>query len=575
MRHPFTIDALVEERAGKKPESIVFHRENGDTYEPITARQFCIEKRALAVAFVELGISRGDTIGILSAVRYEWELAEKAALSIGCASFGIDVRHSSSEIQQEIEATSIDIIVVEDETLLAQIPASFSNPIILIEKPDTISEKTSLHIFSDLVKQHIGKKPHIHADREDWAVIIPTSGTTGEPKLIRYKNHQIIAACMEISDMLDLNQKRTEPGVTICWLPLIYMTSRIMNLVDYATGGSVYFLKNPKQIVETLPRIHPTHFLSVPIFYERVYKGLFEKQEQLRFFTRVAFKFIIAVRTHTSIDIAPRTIRLIREKIFGKRLEFAISGSAPISIEILKSFKALSIDIFEAYALSENAIPISINTPNHHKMGSVGKLCKRNTVRFARDGEILVKGEGIFEGYLHSEHDTEALFDGDGYLKTGDIGYQDDDGFLHITGRKKNIIKTANGYRISPTEIEAVYGAIPYIKQIVVVGDNQKFLGALIVLDTEQVKTYLGKHTISYTSPEMFPLMEEVKELIMAECMSRRKLLAIYKQIKVFALLQRPFTVEKGELTENFKIRRNVIITHYQKEIDDMYQNAL
>ncbi len=573
MKHLYTIDTLIEDRCTREPQSIAFYRQTENAYEPITTQRFCTEKRALASAFTELGLKKGDVVGILSSIRYEWELVEKAAISIGCSSFGIDIRHSAPEIETEIKAASIDAIIVEDDKLLAQLPSNLPCTIITIDGISRTHKDSSSYLqLYNLIRENLGRKPHIESDRNDWAIIISTSGTTGEPKLIRYRNHQIIAACLAITEMLDIDKTARTEKTMICWLPLMYMTSKIMNLVDYAAGGSTYFLKNPKDIMDAIQKISPTHFLSVPIFYERMYKGFMDKIQSLPYLKRMALKMLIWIRIHTQLAIAPQIIRSIREQLVGKKMEFAISGSSAVSTEILRLFHALSIPIYEAYALSENAIPVSMNTPESHRIGSVGKPSWRNTVKYGADGEILVKGEGVFEGYIGNKSENTDSFDRDGFLKTGDLGSLDADGYLHITGRKKNIIKTANGYRISPSEIEAIYEAIPYIQQILVVGDRQKFLGALIVLEVTAVRSYLTQHSIPIPSDDTIAKMKEVRDLIAAECSSRKPLLAVYKQIKVFTLLSKPFTIQAGEITENFKLRRAVIIEHYQKEIDRMFK---
>ncbi len=567
----YTIDHLIENRNKKNPESIAFYKHTSSGRMSLTAHAFCEEKRALAYALENLGLKRGDVVGILSSVRYEWELAEKAVLSIGCASFGIDVRHTIAEITQEITTGSIDLLFVENEILLKNVPEVFTGTIILIDEGAPERPTTQL---SELIRLGDGKVPTQKATPDDFAIIISTSGTTGHPKLIRYRNRHIVAACLSIIEMLELQTEKTNKRTALCWLPLVYMTSKIMNLVDYVIDGEVHFLGNPREITNALQTTSPSHFVAVPIFYERLYKGLLDELAKLPFLKKFGVYTILFIRKHVHIDVGAPIMRMIRHKLFGKHLEYCVSGSAPLSTEIIHFFKLLDVDILEAYALSENAIPVAMNRPTHHKAGSVGRILNRNKVRFEQDGEILVIGEGIFEGYIGHESENKELFTNDGYLKTGDIGHLDADGFLYLTGRKKSLIKTANGYRISPIEVEATYEPILYIKQILVVGDRQKFLGALIVLDVPHIESFLEAQGMKKMSSRALTKDPQVITLITDELKKHDQTLAVYKRVACFALITEPFSVEKEELTPNFKMRRDIITKHYHSEIEAMFKNV-
>ena len=568
----YTVDYFIETRGKNNPESIAFYRHTNTGEEPITARVLCEQKRALAFSFESLGLKQGDVVGILSGVRYEWELGEKAVLSVGAATFGLDVRHTQEEIASEIESGSIDFLIVENETLLKNIPERFSGPIILIDPSDEETRKT--YSFYALLEQGVGKAPTQKVHPNDFGIIISTSGTTGKPKLIRYRNRHLVAACLSIIETLSLHDERKNDHITLCWLPLVYMTSKIMNLVDYAVGGSVYFLGNPREIATALKQINPTHFVAVPIFYERLYKGLLDELNKLPFHKKIGIHTILALRKHVHKSIGSSVVRMIRHKLVGKGMRYTISGSAPLSAEIIHFFKLLDVDVLEAYALSENAIPVAMNTPTHHKTGSVGRILNRNKIRFEQDGEILVTGEGVFEGYIGLESENQELFSKDGYLKTGDIGRLDADGFLYLTGRKKSLIKTANGYRISPIEVEAAYEPILYIKQMLVVGDRQKFLGALIVLDIPHIESFLEAHGIKKMSNRALTKDPRVIQLITDELKEHDQALAVYKRVACFSLLTEPFSVEKEELTPNFKMRRDIIMKHYRSEIEAMFKNV-
>jgi len=560
-----TIDDLIESRGETAGASIVFWKEDGPRWLPVTAGEFCEQKRALANAFFQRGLKKGDVVGIISSARYEWELAEKAVLSIGGLSFGIDANLAESEIEASLKASSAGFAIVENDAVYQKLPPEYKLTAVFFDTAHS-ENKT----VSDLIAQSSKSAPHVALSADDFAIIIGTSGTTGKPKLIRYRHSQLITATYQTAAALNVSTSSpVKEKVTVCWLPLAYMTSKIINLICYAVHGELYFCSNPKRIMEVMLLINPSQMIAVPIFFERVYVGIIERLRQVSLLQQWTFFAILFLRQRGAKWIGSQVVRQIREKIFGKNILYLLSGTAPLRMKLLKFFEGLDVMVLEGYALSENAIPVAMNTPLVFKMGTVGKPLPGTQLKFAPDDEILVKGPGVFEGYWGDTQESHSL-DSEGYLHTGDLGCLDKDGFLSITGRKKEMIKTANGYRISPVEVEGAYQQIPYIRQIVVVGDQQKYLGALIVLEPEAVLSWCRQAGVKVQEDQVYN-SAEIRKLIEAEIARISESVAHYKRVKTFVLLKENLSLAHGELTPNLKLRRDVIKQHYEKEIEKMF----
>lgn len=250
-----------------------------------------------------------------------------------------------------------------------------------------------------------------------------------------------------------------------------------------------------------------------------------------------------------------------------------ISGSAPTPIHVLEFFDSLGMLIIEGYALSENAVLMSVNVPDKYKFGTVGVPLDGNTLRIAEDGEILVKGSGVFEGYYSGGFDKQDMFDNDGFLKTGDLGHIDEKGFVVLTGRKKELIKTSVGHRVSPVEVESVYRSIPYIENIVVIGNNRKYITALLTINKKKVGEWCANNKVPFSTKDELSRLAQVRKLIKDSINQKSGELAGYKQVKKIAILVSSFSVETGEFTTTLKIRRNFIEQKFQEEIEKMYKD--
>lgn len=570
MNQPTTIDELIESRGQTAGDDIAFWKEQEfGQWIPVTAQEFCLQKRSVAHGLLHWGLQKGDVVGIIASSRYEWELADKAVFSVGLVSFGIDVNLSAPEIEAALKAANVKCVFIENEAVYNKIPAEFRHLVIAF---DAIESAPAVKKMWELIEQFPGTKPPAHASPEDYAIIVETSGTTGNPKLIRFRHQQILAGTYATAAGLGLRENvPIEYKRTIGWLPLAYMTSKVINLIAYYLRGEVYFLSNPKKIIDAMVLINPSHIIGVPIFYERIYEGIQDKLRTRPVLERMFFYLILFLRRRGIRFWGTSLVENVHNKIFGNNIKFLLSGSAPLRMKIMKFFLGLDLVILEGYAMSENAIPLAMNQRALYKFGTVGKPVTANELKFSPEGEILVKGPGVFEGYMAGGGEDGRSFDADGYLRTGDIGHFDNDGFLVLTGRIKEMIKTANGYRISPVEVEETYKEIPYIRQIVVVGDNQRYLGALIVLDTARITEWC-RRTKLFIDPAQYLSSPEIHAMIKTEIERVGASLAHYKRIRNFVFLSAPLSLTAGEITPNLKLRRKVINEHYRKEVDSLFK---
>ncbi len=371
-------------------------------------------------------------------------------------------------------------------------------------------------------------------------------------------------------------------GATICWLPMAALFQRMMNYVALATGVAIYFVEDPATVVAVAREVQPAYFIGVPRFFEKLYQGiqreLATKPAWVR--KRVA-RSLSGARDTRSPNSATWTrgvldrmvLRRLRG-VLGRRLRFVITGSAPTPSWMLEYFDRLGILLLEAYGLSENAVPIAANRPDTYRFGSVGQVFKANEVKLAEDGEILVRGPGVFAGYWAAGECSVPPLTADGFFRTGDLGRFDADRFLWIVGRKGEIFKTSNGRRIAPSKLEAAYKRIPYVDQVVVTGHGRPYPAALLTVNMPLLISAMraareGLRRRQAQTGEVSS--REMTERIATDIEAIGSELAPYERIKRFELLAQPLTLEGGELTPSLKLRREVIERKYRDLIDKIY----
>ena len=564
-----SLPELLKTRVKERPQEVA-HRilDNEGSWLSISFHSFYQEVVDLAWKLKAQGINKGHVVAIMAATGREWELIHHAVLSLGGVVVGIDPGEISGQLEGIVNIAGIQTLVIDRLERLDKFPEGIKAQfklIITFDERAVESEITKLTFISIPKRQTKELKNTPLPDviqPEDIATIIFTSGTTGTPKGIAYRHDQIIAA---VDAILQTYPELTQlPCHLACWLPLSNLFQRIINLCAIASGAEVYFVEQPQKIIEYLPQIKPHIFIAVPRFYEKLYQGFEVKLgQQPKLVIQFLHCCLTAGESNSLIGKLFRKInyRLFKSftALFGSNIRYMVSGSAPMPLWLLKRFDAMGLLILEAYGLSENVVPIAANRPTDYQLGSVGKAMEGNTIMLAEDGELLVKGIGVFNGYLTDQQQDHSL-NKDGYLASGDYAEIDSQGFIRLTGRKSEVFKTSTGRKIAPVVIEALLQHDPRVEHAVIFGESRKFLVALITVGAPPSNDKAA--IILYAQKVATGLVQ---------CLSD---LPDYKQPVGVVLRFKNFSIEQQELTGNLKIRRKKIQLSYGVWIDALY-NAL
>jgi len=544
--------------------------------------------RALSLGLMELGIEKGDKVAILSNTRVEWTLFDFAALTAGATVVPIYQTNSPEECQYVLENSDARAVIVEDEEQMAKI-REIRDRCPLLEHVIRI-EGDSADALSMQALAERGAGGTAEQWEERWRSVTPddictfiyTSGTTGPPKgcVISHGNYR--AMC----DMALAEGVLKEGELTYLFLPLAHSFALLVQFVSFSIGGTLaYWERDPLKIMPNLAEVRPTYFPSVPRIFEKIYTAATAAIEKEGGLKKTIFEWAIGVgkkvRRLEREGKRPSPLLALQHKIadkqvlskirglFGGQLRHAVTGAAPINPEILEFFDAAGVLVLEGWGMTETSTAATIARPDDFKFGTVGKPFPGCTVKIAEDGEILVKGPNVFQGYYKNEEATRETIV-DGWLHTGDIGEIDEDGFVKITGRKKDIIITAGGKNITPANLEAEIKQHPLVSQCVVIGDRRPYLVALLTLDPEEAAKYAQEHGVSV---ESLPTDANVRAAIQAHVDQINQKFARVEQVKKFHILPNDLSQEGGELTPTMKVKRNVVAEKYADEVEALYAN--
>jgi long-chain acyl-CoA synthetase len=521
----------------------------------------------LANGLLSRGISKGDAFGIVSRTRLEWTLFDFALALVGGITAPVYPNSSAGEAAHVLRHSEAVGALVEDDDQQAKI------------RPLGLQHLLTLRDLDDLRADGIAfAKEHPEAlDRASAAVgeddlytYIYTSGTTGLPKgcMIRHRNYYAMTSSIERIDDLGLGD-----DLMLLYLPLAHNFGRLMALWGAYSGFTIAFCSDPYAVADALPQVRPTLLPSVPRLYEKAHTAVTSRLEAASGPRRRLADWALAVGRRVSAlsqqgRPLPRALalqhrladRLVYSKVkerFGGRLRIGISGGAPLAKEIGELFHALDILILEGWGLTECTTAATVNTPRRFRFGTVGPAMPGVELKTDGDGELLIRSETIFAGYLKDDAATRAVLTDDGWLRSGDVGEIDEDGFVTITDRKKDIIVTAGGKNVAPQNIENSLKASRFVSQALVVGDRRPYVAALITLDEAEV----GK-----ANGDVETFVEQVVEEV-------NRNLSRYEQIKRFAIVSREFSAEEGEVTPTLKLKRRVIEERFAGEIEKLYSS--
>ncbi len=587
---------FLTEDFGKNMTRPVMMRKVDGVYKGITYSEFKEETDNFAYGLTALGVKRGDKIAIIAENRPEWVYSDMGILALG----GVDV-----PMYPSLTASSIEFILNNSESKGVIVSNKFQlnkilkyreslrhlNFIIVMNEKDMQPDIQTLYSFKDV--QDMGKiyrnnhpgylKESIRKVQEDdLCTIIYTSGTTGEPKGVMLSHKNILSNVTSALENFPISQD----DIFLSFLPLCHIFERMAGYyTGFSSGGMICYAESIETVAQNFIETKPTILTSVPRLFERMYSKIIKNVESQSPAKQKIFYW--ALETGKKAAKARRQGKLnpilaakykaadkvvfhkLREKMGGK-LRFFISGGAALSPDLGEFFDAMGIKIIEGYGLTESSPVIFANRVEEYKFGTVGKVFPGVEVKLAPDGEILAKGPNIMKGYFKNKKETDEVLK-DGWLHTGDIGEYDNEGFLRITDRKKHLFKTTAGKYIAPTPIENLFLSSRYIDQFVLIGDRRMYLSALIVPDFEALREYADAHKIKYSNIEDLSEKKEIKELMDKEMSKIQKNLANYERVRKFTILEKPFSLETGEITPSLKIKRKVVEEKYSDKIEKMY----
>jgi long-chain acyl-CoA synthetase len=520
----------------------------------------------LASGLLAMGLQKGDAFGILARNGIEWALFDFALAHIGVVAAPVYPSSTPADCAYVLEHAKVVGCLVDAE-LREKIGAVELEHVLERERLDELRA-----LGREYGEQSPGAVDRARAEigDDDLYTLIYTSGTTGPAKgcMILNRNYYDMVGTIDEIEAFFL-----PTDVMLLYLPLTHNFGRLMHLLGAHMGYTIAFLADPRRIGEVMPQVRPTVFPTVPRVLEKVYTAVSANFAAATGVKGRLVQWALGVGTEVSRrrqrrQPIPRGLavkhrvadRLVYSKVkerLGGRLRAAISGGAPLAREIGEFFHALDILILEGYGQTEETSAATVNRPTHYKFGTVGPAIPGIEVELADDGEILVGGPTVFAGYLDDEAATRAALPGDGWLHTGDVGTLDEDGFLTVTDRKKDLIVTAGGKNVSPQNLENLLKTVPVVSQALVVGDRRPYLVALITLDDEEVAK-LG------APDEASTLVEQAVEKINAE-------LASFGQIRRYTILPRDFSAEQNEVTPTLKLKRRVCEEHFGAELAELY----
>lgn len=549
----------------------------------------------------EAGIEKGDCVAILSNSRPEWAWIDVAILSLGAVTVPIYPSLLDTDVEYILKDSESKLVFAEDnsqkqklETVLSkgelsvqvrmiQSAESSDNP--LIKNVSDCFEGLSLAKAETPPKDEweSWKSQSANLNKEDLASIVYTSGTSGTPKGVQLTHGCFIGFIKSTHEALGMDSTDT----TLLFLPLAHILGRVEHMLSLGVGWTNAYAENLKAVMDNLIEVRPTVMVSVPRIYEKIFATLVSKVEKMeglgKVFAQKAVDFSKVysekIEKGNSPSIADKLQYAAYSKVlygkvkkrFGGRLKYCISGGAPFSPDISRFFHACDVLILEGYGLTETTGPLSVNRQKSFRIGSVGKALNDIDVKIADDGEILVKGPNVMKGYYKKEEATQEVFV-EGYFATGDIGIVDEDGFIRITDRKKDIIVTAGGKNIAPQKIESKLVEMPLFSQAIVVGDKQKYLGALIALSPPDARSLAKTNGIDM-SGSLQDLYDnaDFKRLVMKKVQSLNKTLASFETIKKIEFLPRELSVEEGELTPSLKVKRKYCEKKYKDLVSKLF----
>lgn len=581
-------------RVHSRPDTLNY--KHGGRWVPISSDEMLARIRHIAGGLYSLGIARGDRVAILSESRPEWTLTDAGCMFAGAIDVPIYPTLTPLQVRYILKDSGARVLVIQNEEKFLQVREILSEcpsieQLVFIEKPaNQIPKSISLAELESLGRAHEEKQRNLINDLahqitpDELATIIYTSGTTGEPKGVMLTHSNLVSNLIDSSGHLSF----TKEDCALSVLPLSHVLERVAMYMYLYHGMAVYFGESLEMIGPNLREVRPTIFVGVPRIFEKIFARVKEKTAEKGRFNVAVLKWAVAVgKQYAKLLVAHQKIpallgfkhKLADKLVFSKmrqalggRIRLLISGGAALPEELGYIYIGAGLPIVQGYGLTETSPVITAGVVEDNRVGTVGKPIRNVEVRIAADGEVETRGPNVMRGYFNKPLETQAVLTEDGWFKTGDIGTIDEDGFLRITDRKKELFKTSGGKYIAPQPIEQLIKGSRFVNQVVLIGNGRKFPAAMVVPDWESVESYAqlkginGNHTELCRNPRVVDLFERQIAGLTPD-------LANYERVKKVVLIPDELTIAGGELTPTMKVKRRVVDEKYREVIDALYED--
>ncbi len=582
---PRTLNDIFFSIVDRKHERLMLVRE-ASQWSPISSQEFYRNVAGMARALTQLGLAKGDRLAILSENRHEWAVTDFACLLVGAVVVPIYSTLTAQQTAYILNDSGAKVVVVSTQDQLKKVRSIKDQT--ALEKVvvmDPVENQDAVPMRHLMLEGPTERDPELESRArsiaaDDLASIIYTSGTTGTSKGVQLSHGNLTSNVVNSMDGFEVG-----PGhISVSFLPLSHVTARHADIALLYRGVTLAYCPFFEQLPQALAEVLPTIFVAVPRVYEKIYSQV--EQMVKGFPKRSIYRWALSVgRAHSPKILAGKTPKALSWKLadklvysqvrarMGGRIETFVSGGAPLGKELAAWYASIGIRIHEGYGLTETSPVIAINSPRAHKMGTVGRPLSNVEVRIADDCEILVRGPNVFRGYWNRPEETGNAFV-DGWFKTGDIGNLDEDGFLSVTDRKKDLLKTSGGKFIAPQPIENSIKLNALIGTAVVLGDRRKFASVIISPYFPLLEEWARANHVSFSTRQELVANPKVKALYEGIIAEVNRGLARYETLKRVLLVPDEFTANDGTLTPTLKLRRKAIEERYRKQIDDLYKEA-
>jgi len=583
-------------RIHKRPDTLNYKRDG--RWHAISSDEMLARARHIAAGLNSLGVQHGDRVTILSESRPEWTLTDAGCIFAGAIDVPIYPTLTPPQARYILNDSGACVLVLANHTkflelreILSECPA-IEHVVFFDREGVSPQDGITLAELEDRGRHLLERQPNLvdnlaqRTTKDDLATIIYTSGTTGEPKGVMLTHTNLVSNLLDGAGQLTFGEK----DIALSVLPLSHIFERQAMYMYLYQGMAVYFAESLDRIGENLREVRPTILVGVPRIFEKIYDRIKERVAArgklnvalLNWAVSVAQKYARLVEQRLRVPwalacqhrLASRLVFSKWREAFGGRIRVLVSGGAALAEDLGYIYLGAGIPIVQGYGLTETSPVITAGSLDDNRIGSVGKPIPNVEVRISEDGEIETRGPNVMRGYYKKPEETRAVFTGDGWFKTGDIGTIDSEGFLRITDRKKELFKTSGGKYIAPQPIEQLIKNSRFVSQVVLVGNERKFPAALIVPDWQQIESYVQLKGINASGKAELCRHPRIIDLFKRQIAARTPDLAQYERVKKIALLENEFTIEGGELTPTLKVKRRVIDKKYRQVIDRLYQEG-